>query len=259
MKNIINIFKTHKDNNTVPNAIFFKRFPKPLWADDPIFVDTHNNIIKIAQSQIIDSIIEHGNVMIDCINVELTQLRCNLDNCYNGNKDKFFDNILSSVQTSLKSFLDSSNSKLLRLQNNYFEDHITTEYEPLENLKDDYITNYLLFKNEAEYTNKSTNNKNNEQTKQVQHSTNNKSSFNKESTNDDKKPYYKNRKYYKQNNNANNIDNNWRTNMVSQNQYNNQNASSSKQTFAYNNSKHKNFQKVNNQNFQQVQNQKPSG
>ena len=259
IENIINIFKTHKDNNTVPNAIFFKRFPKPLWADDPIFVDTHNNIIKLAQSQIIDSIIEHGNVMIDCINVELTQLRCNLDNCYNGNKDKFFDNILSSVQTSLKSFLDSSNAKLLRVQNNYFEDHITTEYEPLENLKDDYITNYLLFKNDAEDNINNINNKNNEQTKQVQHSTNNKSSFNKESTNDDKKPYYKNRKYYKQNNNANNIDNNWRTNMVSQNQYNNQNASSSKQTFAYNNSKHKNFQKVNNQNFQQVQNQKPSG
>ena len=129
IENIIALFNTHKDNNTVPNAISFNRFPKPLWADDPIFVDSHNNIIKMAQNQIIESIIDRGKVIVECLQVELTELRSALDVSYSGNKDKFFDNIKASVQSNLKSFFDASNAKLLRLQNNYFEDHVSTEYE----------------------------------------------------------------------------------------------------------------------------------
>ncbi len=239
IENIVNLFKSHKDNNTVPNAIFFKRFPKPLWADDPIFVDTPNNIIKMAQSQIIDSIIDYGQVMIDCIDVELTQLRSNLDVCYNGNKDKFFDNILSSVKTSLKSFLDSSNAKLLRLQNNYFEDHITTEYEPLDNLNDDYVNSYLQFKNDNEDTHTNNNKNNDRNNKQEQKSSNGKNNNTnnyKDTFNDVKKPNYNysynynNRSKKKNHNNGNDLDKNWRTNMEPQNQSNNQNTSTSKIT-----------------------------
>ena len=147
IQNTISIFQSHKDNNTVPNALNFIKFPKPLWADDAIFVDEHYNIIRNAQSQMIDSIIARGKIIIDCLNVELSEIRNKIDQCYKGNKDRFIDNIKMTVSNNLKEYFESSNSKLLRLQNNYFEDHISTEYET-QDISDEYINNYIQFNDE---------------------------------------------------------------------------------------------------------------
>ena len=83
-ENTIAVFKTHKENNTVPGAINYNRFPKPLWSNDQIFIDNYNNIIRMAQAQIIDSFIDHGKIIIDSLNQELGELRSKLDVTYNG-------------------------------------------------------------------------------------------------------------------------------------------------------------------------------
>ena len=46
LENTISLFKSHLENDTVPFALSFVNFPKPLWCDDPIFVDAHNEIIR---------------------------------------------------------------------------------------------------------------------------------------------------------------------------------------------------------------------
>ena len=138
IQNTITIYQSHKDNNTVPNTLNFMKFPKPLWADDAIFVDEHNNIIRNTQSQMIDSIIDRGKVIIDCLNVELSEIRVKLDKCYSGNKDSFIENIKITVKNNLKEYFEASNSKHLRI--NYFEDHNITEHGT-QDITDDYIIN----------------------------------------------------------------------------------------------------------------------
>jgi hypothetical protein len=59
-------------------------------------------------------IISRGTTVMDCLNVELTELHSQLDSSYDGNKDKFFDNIKATVSNNLKPFFKSSNAKLLR-------------------------------------------------------------------------------------------------------------------------------------------------
>ena len=190
-------------------------FPRPLWSDDQTFVDTHNSIIKLAQNQIIEAILDHGKLLTDCINVELIQLKSEPDSCYNGNKDKFFENIKLAAQSSLKNFFDASNAKLLRLQNNYFEDHVTTEYEIVDNLKDVYIINYVRLNNQSEDNKKQDNNENVQKKKKTNYQNqNNQNGF----TNNRKSYYNKNESY---NNIA--INENWRTNMTSNNQQQQQN------------------------------------
>ena len=41
IENTIAMFKSHLENNTVPPALSFVKFPAPLWKDDAIFVDEH--------------------------------------------------------------------------------------------------------------------------------------------------------------------------------------------------------------------------
>ena len=91
----------------------------------------------------VQAIIDRGNAFVNCLNNELNALRIDLDQSYDGIKDKFFDNIKASVNNYLKPFLEASNAKLMRLQNNYFEDKFNTVYELQENTSDDYINNYL--------------------------------------------------------------------------------------------------------------------
>ena len=143
IENTIAMFKSHLENNTVPPALSFVKFPAPLWKDDAIFVDEHNEIIHQAQIHMVQAIIDRGNALINCLNNELNALRIDLDQSYDGNKDKFFDNIKASVNNNLKPFLEARNVQLMRLQNNYFEDKFNTVYELQENTSDDYINNYL--------------------------------------------------------------------------------------------------------------------
>ena len=53
---------------------------------------------------------------------DLLEIKESLIN-YDGNKERFFDTIKATVTTDLKSFFDAGNNKLLRLNNNLFEDH----------------------------------------------------------------------------------------------------------------------------------------
>ena len=110
LENTISLFKSHLENDTVPYALSFVKFPKPLWCDDPIFVDAHNEIIRNTQQQMVREIISRGTTVMDCLNVELTELRSQLDSSYTGNKDKFFDNIKATVSNNLKPFFESSNA-----------------------------------------------------------------------------------------------------------------------------------------------------
>ena len=57
IENTIAIFNSHLENNTVPFALSYVKFPKPLWVDDAIFVDAHNEIIRNAQKQMMQEII----------------------------------------------------------------------------------------------------------------------------------------------------------------------------------------------------------
>ena len=139
----IAIFQSHKDNKTVPNALSFLKFPKPFWADDTIFVNEHNNIIRNAQMQIIDSIIDRGRNLVECLHTELREIRSRQEVTNDGNKDLFFDNIKASVTNNLKPFFKVSNSKFLTLKSNYYEDRINTEYEIQENVSDKNTNNYL--------------------------------------------------------------------------------------------------------------------
>ena len=288
VENIISLFKTHRENNTVPDAICFKRFPKPLWIDDPTFVDNHNNIIKLAQNQIVESIIDHGIVIIDCLNTELCELKSNLDNSYNGNKEKFFDNIKATAQSDLKKFFDASNAKLLRLQNNYFEDHITTEYEFMDNITDEYINSYLQFNannniddiskqkqnisvnkpsNKRVYKNYNSSNNSSNNSKKLEMIDDNKNNNN-NVLNKNKNSYYKNN-YNKTSNYNNNKQNhynpmneNWRKNMTKTNQaiqlnkndYYNQQTSHNENDRNTVTNHYKNKNKNNNQYFQNGQN-----
>ena len=288
VENIISLFKTHKENNTVPDAICFKRFPKPLWIDDPTFVDNHNNIIKLAQNQIVESIIDHGIVIIDCLNTELCELKSNLDNSYNGNKEKFFDNIKATVQSDLKKFFDASNAKLLRLQNNYFEDHITTEYEFMDNITDEYINSYLQFNannniddiskqkqnisvnkpsNKRVYKNYNSSNNKSNNSKKLEMIDDNKNNNN-NVLNKNNKSYYKNN-YNKTSNYNNNKQNhynpmneNWRKNMtktdqaiqLNKNDYYNQQTSHNENDRNTVTNHYNNKNKNNNQYFQNGQN-----
>lgn len=118
IENTIAIFQSHKDKKTLPTALSFFKFRKPLWADNTIFVDEHNNIIRNAQMQMIDSIINRGKVLVECLNIELAEIRSRLQvtTCSllvgHGNKDRFFDSIKASVTNNLKPFSKGSNSKL---------------------------------------------------------------------------------------------------------------------------------------------------
>ena len=161
IENTIAMFKSHLENNTVPPALSFVKFPAPLWKDDAIFVDEHNEIIHQAQIHMVQAIIDRGNALINCLNNELNALRIDLDQSYDGNKDKFFDNIKASVNNNLKPFLEASNAKLMRLQNNYFEDKFNTVYELQENTSDDYINNYL----DIQYQNTDASNKHTDNSK----------------------------------------------------------------------------------------------
>ena len=148
LENTIAMFKSHHDNDTVPPALGFVKFPSPLWKDDAIFVDEHNEIIRQAQKMMVVAIIERGKTLVDCLNSELNNLRIDLDSSYDGNKDKFFDNVKATVNNDLKHFLEASNAKLLRLQNNYFEDKINTVYELQDSTPEDYFNSYLDLNNE---------------------------------------------------------------------------------------------------------------
>ena len=229
VENIIGLFKTHLDNKTVPKSLCFNRFPKPLWADDPIFVDDHNNIIRYAQEQIVKSIIERGNVIVNCLNTELMELRSTLDLNYNGNKDRFFDNIKSTVQINLKSYFDTSNAKLLKLQSNHFEDLVSVEYEVQDNVSDEYVKNYLEISGESD-------------TK-------------KPNTNISKNIIMKKHNNFHQRNNFNNnkkntenasSDDNWRSNMIQNQTHNNSNDSAYQRHNNHNNSLAKRVNRYNN-------------
>jgi hypothetical protein len=256
VENIIALFKTHKDNNTLPNAISYKKFPRPLWGDDQTFVDTHNSIIKLAQNQIIEAILDHGKILIDCINVELIQLKSELDICYNGNKEKFFENIKLAAQSSLKNFFDASNAKLLRLQNNYFEDHVTTEYEIVDYLKDDYIINYVQLNNQIDDNTKQHNNENSHKKKKVnkQHDSyqSNYQYDNYRSNNHNQNNYNNRKSNYKKNDSFNNntINENWRSNMTSNYQQQQQQQKQNDKQQQNKNNSNLNFQLAPNQNQQ---------
>ena len=152
----LSLFKTHIDNNTNPLALNFNRFPKPFFSDDPIYVDEHNSIIKEAQNKFKKAIENRCKTMIDSTNIELAELKSSLDS-YEGNKERFFDNIKSTVTNDLRQFFESGNQKLLRLNKNYFEDHLSTEYEVVNKTTDDFQREYLSLTNEtdSQYTTKS--------------------------------------------------------------------------------------------------------
>ena len=216
IENTIAIFQSHKDNKTVPNALSFLKFPKPLWAVDSIFVDEHNDIIRNNQMQMIDSIINRGRILVDCLNVELAEIRSKLEVTYDGNKDRFFDNIKASVTNNLKPFFEASNSKLLRLQNNYFEDRIDTEYEIQELVSDEYINSYLQI-NYSNVSNKTTNDTKDYTTKKNLNSVNtNPVTANQITPSFVSNKYNNNnkRKFFKHKNQENgSLNSNWRNNM----------------------------------------------
>ena len=185
----------------------------------------------------IDAIINRGKIIIDCLNVELAEIRSKLDISYDGNKDRFFDNIKASVNNNLKPFFEASNSKLLRLQNNYFEDRIDTEYEIQDTVSDEYINSYLQINCPADA------NKTNDSNIKKNHNSANfhpanknlqvHSSFNNENN------YNNNKKRKFQNNNNNNNKNNHRKNSSSNSNWHNNNHYNyqNQQRFHYNNQK----------------------
>jgi len=143
----LSMFKTHIEQKTVPKALNYDSFPKPFFSDDPIYVDEHNKIINEAQIKIKNALVDRCTNIINATNIELIELKSTLDT-YEGNKERFFDNVKSTVTNDLKQFLDAGNQKLLRLTKNYFEDHLATEYEVTEKTTDDFQQNYLSLSNE---------------------------------------------------------------------------------------------------------------
>ena len=246
LENTIALFNSHLDNNTVPFALSFVKFPKPLWCDDPIFVDAHNEIIRNTQKQMICEIISRGKTVIECLNVELTELRSQLDSSYDGNKEKFFDNIKATVANNLKPFFEASNAKLLRLQNNYFEDQINTVYEVQDTIPVDYVNNYLQINNQSAQDDlninisKKVNNNNNYHSNKQNNSYNNNNINQKNINHTNNQHHYKNRQYNNNNNYNNNsnyrsykkrkqneneaINDNWRHNMNLNNNNNTDNS-----------------------------------
>jgi hypothetical protein len=257
LENTISIFKSHLENNTVPFALSYVKFPKPLWVDDPIFVDAHNEVIRNAQKQMVVEIITRGKAVIDCLNVELAELRSQLDQTYEGNKDKFFDNIKASVTNSLKPFFEASNAKLLRLQNNYFEDQINTVYEVQDKSSDNYINQYLQLDNNSskseidsqlDTVHKPKLNNNDESLKKPKKRNHRNNYRSNQNQNDNYNNPNKNNAQYLQDSNTTNtnINNNWRDNMQNTRGYNSSNWHNNQQ-------QQKNFDK--NQNFRMAQNQ----
>ena len=242
IENTVALFTSHLENNTVPYALSFVKFPAPLWCDDPVFVDAHNEIIRKTQIEMVKEIISRGKTVIECLNVEIAELRSKLDNTYDGNKDKFFDNIKATASNNLKTFFESSNAKLLRLQNNYFEDQINTVYEVKDTISDDYVNKYLQLNTNDDLNNEKRtdsnknciNQNNNAQStaktpkKQKYNNKSNNQQYqnnryrNYETDNNQNRKYNGYSKRNKNDNESNNptINNNWRNNMNA-NQHNN--------------------------------------
>ena len=140
------LFKTHKDNKTVPCMMFYTNYPIPFLWDDSIFIDAYNASIREHQSKTIDIIINRLTAIIESLNQDLLTLKASLTT-YNGDIEKFFDNIKATVTVDLKSFIDSGNQKLLRLNENLLEDHIVNEYEINDDLSNDHFNNFIMLPN----------------------------------------------------------------------------------------------------------------
>jgi hypothetical protein len=191
----------------------------------------------------VKEIISRGKIVIECLNVEIAELRSKLDNTYDGNKDKFFDNIKATAPNNLKPFFESSNAKLLRLQSNYFEDQINTVYEVKDTISDDYVNKYLQLNTNDDLNNekRTDSNKNFINQNNNAHSTAKtpkKQNYNNKSNNQQNQNYRyyetdnnQNRKhngYSKRKNNDNEsnnsaMNNNWRNNMNAHQHNNNTN------------------------------------
>jgi hypothetical protein len=242
VENTVALFTSHLENNTVPYALSFVKFPAPLWCDDPVFVDAHNEIIRKTQIEMVKEIISRGKTVIECLNVEIAELRSKLDNTYDGNKDKFFDNIKATASNNLKPFFESSNAKLLRLQSNYFEDQINTVYEVKDTISDDYVNKYLQLNTNDDLNNEkrtdsnkyciNQNNNVHSTTKTKKQKYNNKSNNQKnqnykyyETDNNQNRKHngYSNRKNNDNESNNSVMNNNWRNNMNAHQHNNNTN------------------------------------
>ena len=57
-KNHINIFRIHLSKNTTPSTLFFNRFPKPMFYDDEQLINSYNDIILVAQTDMIKASIK---------------------------------------------------------------------------------------------------------------------------------------------------------------------------------------------------------
>jgi hypothetical protein len=135
IENIISIFNSHLENNTVPVAMNFLNFPKPLWVDDKMFIDEHNEIIRQTQKKMIRAIIDRGEKLVDSLNVELQEYKSKLDLAYDGNTERFMENIRASVNDNLKELLEA------RSQKKIIDEQQMNRV--LENSPEEYINNYL--------------------------------------------------------------------------------------------------------------------
>ena len=138
IENTISIFNSHLENNTVPSAISHANFPKPFWTDDAVFIDEHNEIIRQSQRKMINAIIDRGRKLCDSFNLELREYRSNLDLAYDGNTDRFMDNLKSLASSNLKQVLEA-------VQKNGIEDPLKGVYGVQENSSEEYINSYLDF------------------------------------------------------------------------------------------------------------------
>ena len=93
------------------------------------------------------ALVERCKSIINSTQIELVKLKSSLDS-YEGNKEKNFHNVKSAVTNDLKQFLDAGNQKLLCLTKNYFEDHLSTECEVIEQTTDEFQDKYLQLRNE---------------------------------------------------------------------------------------------------------------
>ena len=238
-----NLFKTHRDNKTVPSMMSYSRYPVPFLWDDQIFIDAYNTSIREHQLITINIIIDRLESIKKSLEEDLLALKDSLKS-YKGNLDLFFDNIKASAQIDLKPFIDSGNQKLLRLNANLLEDHIINEYELNDNISNEHYNNYLILHNNeiAQY-----------QTKENINYTKS-SDYNKESN---KRQYnfntsnkkYKTSRYSNTNNgNGNNISND--------NNGLNNNNNTNNNHIINNNNNHRNINN-NNHNFNKIINNKP--
>ncbi len=140
IENIISIFNSHLEKNTVPLAMSYLNFPKPLWVDDKTFIDEHNEIIRQTQKKMIRAIINRGENLVDSLNVELQEYKSKLDLAYDGNTERFMENIRASVSDNLRALLETrSNKKSIDEQQ---------MNKVLENSSEEYISNYLNSNNQ---------------------------------------------------------------------------------------------------------------